>query len=53
MNLGNLKRIMFEKKSTSPSLRNKDWRTVKAEAKKKKKKRIINTYVNEKHHGIK
>ena len=33
-NVDTIKRIMSEKKTTLPSLRNKDWRTVKFEAEK-------------------
>ena len=42
---------MSEKKIRLPLLRNKDWKTVKAET--EKNKRIIYTYLNEKHHGFK
>ena len=34
MNLENLKRIMYKKKTTLPSLKNIDWRPVKAETEK-------------------
>ena len=34
MNIENLKRVMFEKKIRLPSLRNQDWKTVKAETEK-------------------
>ena len=46
-----MKRIMSEKKTTLPSLRNQNWKTVKAET--KKKKWLINKYPNEQHHRIK
>ena len=42
---------MYELKTKLTSLRNQDWRTVKAET--EKNKRIINTYLNEKHNRIK
>ena len=45
-----IKRIMSEKKTTLPSLTNQDWKTVKVKT-EKKKKRILNTYLN-KHYGI-
>ena len=45
-----LKRIMNEKKATLLSLRFIEWKTVKAET--EKIKRIVNTYLNEKHHSI-
>ena len=51
MNIEILKRIMSEKKTTLPSLRNQDWETVKVET--EKNKRLIYTYLNEQHHGIK
>ena len=51
MNLENLKRNMYEQKTRLRSLRNQDWRTVKAET--EKNKRIINTYLNERHYRIK
>ena len=51
MNIDNLKRIMSEKKTGLPSLRNQDWRTIKT--KPEKNKQIINTYLNELYHGIK
>ena len=35
MSLENLKRIMYEQKTRLPSLRNQDWRTVKAETEKR------------------
>ena len=41
---------MSEKKTRLPSLRKRDWKTFKAET--EKNKRIINTYLNEQHHGI-
>ena len=41
---------MYEKKTRLPSLRNIDSRTVKAET--EKNIQIINTYLNEKHHGF-
>ena len=31
-----MKKIMSEKKTISPSLRNQDWKTIEAESKKKK-----------------
>ena len=34
LNLENLKRIMYDQKTRLPSLRNQDWRTVKAETEK-------------------
>ena len=40
-----MKRIMSEKKSILPSLRNQDWKTVKV--KSEKNKRPINKYSNE------
>ena len=36
MIIENLKRIMSEKKTRLPSLRNQDWRTVKTETEKNK-----------------
>ena len=51
MNVKIIKRIMPGKQSTLPSLRNQDRKTVHEEA--EKNKRNINTYLNEKHHGIK
>ena len=51
MNLENLKRIMHEKKTTLLLLRNIDWIAVKAET--EKNKRIVHTYLNEKHLEIK
>ena len=51
MNFKNSKRIMYEKKTTLPSLRNIDWKGLKADT--EKNKWIINTYLNEKHDGIK
>ena len=50
INLETIKRMMSEKKTTLPSFRNQDWKTVKAEI---EKKWIINTYLNEWHHKIK
>ena len=52
MKLKIINRIMSEKKTTLPTQRNQDWKTVKAETEKKNKKRIINTYLNV-HHRIK
>ena len=43
--------MMYEEKTSFLSLRNQDWKTVKAEI--EKNKRIINTYPNEQHHRIK
>ena len=51
MNLENLKRVTYENKIRLPSLRNLDWRKVVVET--EKNKRIITTYLNEKHRGIK
>ena len=42
---------MFEKKTTSSSLKNQEWKTHKAETEKTEGN--INTYLNEEHHGIK
>ena len=53
MNVEIIKKIKSEKNTTVPSLRNQDWKTVKAETEKKKNKRIIDTYLNERHQGIK
>ncbi len=36
MNIEKLNRIMSEKKTRLPSLRNQNWKTIKAETKKKK-----------------
>ena len=47
MNTEIIKRIMSEKKTILPSLRNQDWKTVKVESEK------INKYINKQHQGIK
>ena len=52
MNIENLKRIMSEKKTGLPPLRNQNWRTVKAETEKKKKESLTHI-ANDQHHGIK
>ena len=51
MNIEIIKRIMSQKKTRLPFLRNQEWKTIKAEI--EKAKRIINTYLNEQYHGIK
>ena len=51
INVEIIKRMMSEKETTLPSLRNQEWKTVKVET--EKNKLIINTYPNEQHHRIK
>ena len=51
MNIDIMKIIMSEKKTELPSLKNQDWKIVKAQT--EKNKRLINKYPNEQYHGIK
>ena len=48
MNIEKLLKIMSEKNTRLPLLRDQDWKTVKAET--GKNKRIINIYLNKQHH---
>ena len=46
MNIDIIKRIMTEKKTTLPSLRNQCWKTVKAETEKNKNKNELLTNIS-------
>ena len=48
-NINTIRRIMSEKKTTLPSIRNQDWRT----AWNRESKRLIDKYPDEWHHGVK